>query len=259
MKNEQDCLHFFLEQQNKIIEFYLKEVSLSEKRNQAEIFYLRKKNLLSFEHQIESFFSHEENSKIKKNQMIIPNVVLDQSFCDLFRVSQNFESSPLLNEIYCLFSSPIDFSWKNKIAMKSENSFVFRTGFFNHEYAIYDSILLGFDGLFVYTKNLDHFKIQYLLEVGRDFHFPLIFIVQTKKELQTVLETDAPYFVISGYASLNSRKDLALLCQLSNLIPQNSYLMAFCGHLEKKEKNLLHALGYYIIFQCCFFSKNQQF
>lgn len=148
------------------------------------------------------------------------------------------------------FYFPLNYSWKDFITRKNENIFTFRTGFFNHEYELYDSILLGFDGIFIYCQDLDKYKIQYLVEIGRDFHFPIIFIVHNKYELQTLLETDAPYLAISGYSALNFSFETSVFFQLASLVPKTANLMAWATKIEES-KQLLHKNGYKIIFEAC--------
>ncbi|KAB8031780.1 hypothetical protein [Fluviispira multicolorata] len=231
-------LDFFLSQQNNLTNLKEKNISLELIKEQCEINYFKKENLSSFSQAMKS-------SCKRKN---IPHIILDQEFRTLFSANNNIKFDAIEENIFSLFTSELSSHWKDLMICKSEESFVIRSGFYTNEYEIYESILFGFNGMMLYCKGLDKFKIQYFTEIGRDFHFSIFFIIQNKTELQTVLETDAPYFAISGFNPLSFSPDYNLLLNISNLIPKTAEIIAYIGKYEDDKIKILQDIGYeYII------------
>ncbi|APJ04400.1 hypothetical protein [Silvanigrella aquatica] len=235
---KKNLLSFFLEQQKKLTLLNSNYFSLSDKRQLAENIFLRNKTKYNLNHKIEN-----------KKYTLIPNYIHDKDFCSLFDTEVNIIDFNNKDDIFCLFTSPLHEEWLEKISIKHEDSLVLRSGFFTQEYEIYDSIIHGFDGMFIYCYNLDKYQIQYLTEIGREFHFSIIFIIHNKKELQTVLDTDAPYIAISGYNPHNFSHDSSIFFQLANLLPKTTNLMAWAGLLENSKKTLLNNIGFKVIFE----------
>lgn len=246
MLKRKNILNFFLEQQKKLTHLQMNECSLYNKKKLADNYFLRNKFKLNFNHKIE-----QKQEKKILNSLFIPHYILDQDFCNLFHTKHKVHENIQKEDIYCLFTSPLNEDWLETISIKYEDSMILRTGFFNEEYEIYDSILHGFDGMFIYCQGLDKYKIQYLTETAREYHFTLIFIIHNKNELQTLLETDAPYLAISSYKANNFELDISIFFQLSNLIPKTANLMAWSGKLEDDKKLLLNSIGYKVVFEVC--------
>lgn len=252
MLKRKNILNFFLEQQKKLTYLQMEKCSLSEKRTLVDHYILRNKLKLNFEHKMEQL--HQQNTLATQshfNPLSIPHYILDQDFCNLFHTKYKDHENIQKEEVYCLFTSPLHEEWRETISIKYEGSMIFRTGFFSEEYEIYDSILHGFNGLFLYCQGLDKYQIQYLTEIAREYHFTLIFLIHNKNELQALLETDAPYLAISGYKAHNFEFDPSIFFQLSNLVPQTASLMAWTGKLENVKKSLLYQIGYQVIFEVC--------
>ena len=252
MKNQKNILSFFLEQQKKITNLKIKECSLFDKKRLADNYFSRNKAKINFQQKLEQKL---ENSIFKKkdnlSSVVIPHLIVDQEFCHLFQAKFEIQKNIQKEDIYCIFTSPLSEEWIEVISIKYEDSLIFRTGFFEQEYEIYDSILHGFDGMFVYCQGLDKYKIQYLTETARQYNFTIVFIIHNKYELQTLLDTDAPYLAISGYKAHNFELDTSVFFQLSNLIPKSANLMAWAGKLKNDKKKLLNDIGYKVIFEVC--------
>ncbi len=184
-----------------------------------------------------------------ENFHTISNYILDEQFTVLFNSKQSPLISSISEDIYCLFTSPLNENWQEILFYKSDSSFIFRTGFYSQEYDIYDSILKGFDGLFIYCDKQDVYQIQLLTEIARDYNFTLIFLAQDKKQLNTILETDAPYIAISGINSASLKQENHNLVQLANLVPKTAKLMAWTKKISPEEKKILHHLGYQVFFE----------
>ena len=252
MLKQKSMLGFFLEQQQKITHFQMNDCSLLEKKNLAENYYLRNKSKLNFELKLEQKFeTHFLINQNKVNSLFVPHYILDPDFCKLYHTKYQEHNAIQKEDFYCLFTSPLHENWMDTISIKYENSMILRSGFFNQEYEIYDSILHGFDGMFIYCWNLDKYQLQLLTETAREFNFTLIFIIHNKKELNTILETDAPYIAISGFKSQNFGIDTTVFFQLANFIPKSANLMAWASKLENDKKSLLNSIGYKVIFEVC--------
>jgi Indole-3-glycerol phosphate synthase len=252
MLKRKNILNFFLEQQKKLTHLQMNECPLHDKKKLTDNYFLRNKLRLHFDHKMEQ--KREQSILTNQNNLsslLIPHYILDQDFCNLFQTKYKNHENIQKEDIYCLFTSPLHEEWLETISIKYEDSMILRTGFFNEEYEIYDSILHGFDGMFIYCQGLDKYKIQYLTETAREYHFTLIFIIHNKNELQTLLETDAPYLAISGFKAHNFELDTSVFFQLSNLIPKTANLMAWAGKLENDKKMLLNNIGYKVIFEVC--------
>ena len=246
MFKRKNILGFFLDQQKKLTELQIINCPLSDKRKLTDNYYLRNRTRVNFEHKLENL-----NKNNFLNISTIPHYIMDPDFCNIFHTKCEEQENMQKEDIYCLFTSPLHENWQETISVKYEDSIILRSGFFNQEYEVYDSILNGFDGMFIYCQNLDKYQIQLLTETAREYHFTLIFIIHNKQELNVVLETDAPYIAISGFKSHNFEVDSTSLFQLANLIPKTANLMAWSHKLDENRKKLLNNIGYKVIFESC--------
>lgn len=236
-----NTLGFFLEQQKKLTYINQNNCSLHIKKKLAENFFLKQKYKFNFEHKLENINTY----------LLIQNYINDQDFCRLFQAQYNNYNFIVNNDIFCIFTSPLQNNWLELISSKQESTMLLRSGFFNNEYEIYESILFGFNGMFIFCQGLDKYKIQYLTETAREYFFTLIFIVNNKKELNTVLETDAPYLTISGYSAHTFKVETSIFYQLSSLIPKTTTLMAWSKKLDESKIKLLNEIGYKVFFEIC--------
>ncbi|MGY3805270.1 hypothetical protein ACWNT8_14495 [Pigmentibacter ruber] len=235
-------LDFFIEQQKKITNLQKQQLSITEIRKKTDEYF--KKNL------IDTCFSLKIEQKINTSSWVtIPNYINDEDFSKLFQTKRNLVELTPSDDLFCLFTSPINFDWQQYIIQKSNNSLIFRTGFFTEEYEIYDSILQGFNGLIIYCNMQDVYEIQLLTEIAREYKFTLIFLIHNKKQLFTVLESDAPYIAISGVNSDNFKNNMQNLIQLSSFIPSSAKRIAWINNLEVKDKQILQQVGYEIFFE----------
>ncbi|WGL60583.1 hypothetical protein QEJ31_03075 [Pigmentibacter sp. JX0631] len=235
-------LQFFIEQQKKITNYQKHQLSIIDIRRKTEEYF--NKNL------IDTCFSLKIEQKINSSSSItIPNFISDEDFSKLFQTERNFNAINTSDDLFCLFTSPISLDWKEYLIHKSNNSLVFRTGFFTEEYEIYESIIHGFNGLILYCFSQDVYEIQLLTEIAREYKFTLIFLIHDKNQLFTVLESDAPYFAISGINSCNFKNNIQNLIKLISFIPSSAKKIAWINKLEKKEKQILQQVGYEIFFE----------
>lgn len=180
-------------------------------------------------------------------ERIIRHHILDPEYFNLFHCMKErkfFQQEKISDNIFALFTSPLDESWKESMACLGDEQFAIRTGFFQDEYEIFKSILMGFHALTIYVTGLDYFQIQYLTEIARDYLFSLFFVIHSKEELNTILETDAPYFVFSTYQKKNFTVNPSLLYNLSQFVPRTANLFALGPSNLVKNKNELADLGY---------------
>ncbi|BBH52320.1 hypothetical protein [Fluviispira sanaruensis] len=236
-------LDFFILQQKNITKIKENYIPLTELKEQCEIYSMNKKNLNSF-----AQIMLEEDSLNNQNCKIIPKIIPDSEFRPLFSINNLSFQSSIDEKIFTLFTSELSSDWKDLMICKSDENFVVRSGFYSSEYDIYESILLGFNGIILYCKGFDKFKIQYFTEIGRDFHFSIFFLILSKQELLTVLETDAPYFPIFGFNPHSFSLDFSLLVNLINLIPKTAEPIAYVGKVSNDKIKFLQDIGYkYII------------
>lgn len=230
-------LEFFLSQQEKITRIQKNSHSIDELKEQCEKIILSK-----------NFQSHlpqilDENKELN----LIPHFIPDEDYCHLFQNKKspfNTEKEKLSEKIFALFSSPLSDNWKEIMARKGDGYFALRTGFYQDEYEIYKSILMGFQGLTIYVTGLDCFQIQYLTEVARDFSFSILFVVHNKDELKLVLETDAPYLLFSTFEKKNFSIKSCILYNLSQFVPKTASLFAMSSCHILQDKKILSELGY---------------
>lgn len=226
----------------------MQEISLTEMRKKVD-------DNLDLKINKKHFLIKLEDNYLKKQQNneafhTIPNYIIDEQFTVLFNSKKSQMTDTISEEMYCLFTSPLNETWQDFLFAKSDSSFIFRTGFYSQEYDIYDSILKGFDGLFIYCDEHDVYQIQLLTEIARDYNFTLIFLAHNKRQINTILETDAPYIAISGINSGSLKQENHNLIQLANIVPKTAKLMAWTKKITPHEKRILHHLGYEIFFEC---------
>jgi indole-3-glycerol phosphate synthase len=115
---------------------------------------------------------------------------------------------------------------KGQIFIKASQEFPIRSGFFQEEYNIYESFLLGYQGLFLYASTLDHYEIQYTQEIARDLQMLLFWVVETKEELSKVQKTDAPLILISLRRQPSLNQALQFLIRSYEKTPSKKFM--FC-------------------------------
>ncbi len=193
---------------------------------------------------LSNFFPSDSKSKIQIK--IIPHYISSEEYTSLFHISPqiDFPEKEKISEIFAVFSSPLNEDWKEVMACKGDEQFAIRTGFYRDEFEIYQSILMGFQGLTIYVAGLDLFQIQYLTEIARDYLFSLFFVVHNKEELNLVLQTDAPYIVFSAYKSKNFSIHTSIFYNLSQFVPKTANLFALAPREVLKNIKNFENLGY---------------
>ncbi|WP_338635425.1 hypothetical protein [Spirobacillus cienkowskii] len=246
MFKQKSLLNFFIEQQKKLTQIQKLDFSLQLKKEQAESLITKNKLNFNFKLKIENLLQKNEFSQ---NFVTIPNYVTDSEFSSFFNTKTISSDDILINEIYSLFTSPLQENCNDFLLYKNDDCMVFRSGFFSDEYDLYESMLLGFDGMVVYSYGMDKYKIQLLTEIARDYHFTLMFIVHNKQEIREVLETDAPYIAISGFNPKTFEVDFSHFVHLSQYIPKTTNLIAWSGYLDNSKKIFLKDIGYKVVFE----------
>ena len=229
-------LDFFIQNQAKISSFQKDLLDLEEIKEECLI-KVRTKNKLN---KLETYIDFS-SSEIK----LIPQLIPDPDFQKLYKINSfELQREKQDSSLTSLFSSPLCEKWKESLACKGDNDFLIRSGFYQDEIDIYESILLGFDGLTLYVSGLDIFQIQYLTEVARDYYFSVFFVIHTKAELDIVLKTDAPYFIFSCYEKKNFNIDMSFLYKTSQFVPKSASLFAMVPEEVLKNKSTFKDLGF---------------
>ncbi|MBX9703924.1 MAG: hypothetical protein K2X39_07195 [Silvanigrellaceae bacterium] len=241
MKNKESdyLLDFFLTQQAKLDEIF-KETNpdyLSELRSQAE------KNIQTYEKR-NNFNSLLQENQFEKNSFItIPHYILDQSFADFLgvKVEDTFDKE----QIAALFT-PIAkrIEKEPSFFFSKTNCFFIHSGFFSSESDIYRSVAQNFKGMFLFANGKDHYELQLLTEIGRDFGISILFVASNLEEVNEILKTDAPYLVISAYHPKDFQTNLALPMTAISKVPNTCRCFCLAPPLLAKESEALKQLGF---------------
>ena len=247
-------IDFLLESQAKMTIAQKQVCLLDEIKEECLNLIANKKNKSSFSQIIET------QDKLK----IIPHYIPDEEYAFLFKenkkkssiLSSSHLSSPGLQmsspgltggsieNVFALFTSPLNQNWQEAMTCQGDEQFAIRTGFYQDEFDIYQSILMGFQGLTIYVSGLDVFQLQYLTEVARDYSFSLFFVLHNKQELNLILQTDAPYLVFSVFQKKDFSIQNSLLYNLSQFVPKSANLFALATQDVLKDKKSLVEMGY---------------
>jgi hypothetical protein len=114
-----------------------------------------------------------------------------------------------------------------------------RSGFIQSEYLIYESLLLGFDGVCVHARGLDRYTLQLLLELCRDLGLIFIPLAESRESLEEILETDAPTVGIWSYRARDLQPDWRIFTDLEVHIPKNCQTFVFIPRPDEKALALL--------------------
>jgi hypothetical protein len=114
-----------------------------------------------------------------------------------------------------------------------------RSGFIQSEYLVYESLLLGYDGVCVHARGLDRYTMQFLLELCRDLGLIFIPLAESRESLDEILETDAPTVGIWSYRARDLQPDWRVFTNLESHIPKNCQTFVFMPRPNEKELALL--------------------
>lgn len=237
-------LDFFLQNQVKISTTEEQIISIEKARSKCQEFLSSQEQNSSFSHFM------RDCSDFKK----VPHFISDTEYQPIF--GKNYQDisvqSAFQNDVFAIWTCAWNENWKEYLSCKTSSQISIRTGFFQQEWDIYASLLMGFQALTIYTTGLDHFQIQYLTEVGRDYGMAILFVVHNEIELRVVLETDAPYILVSSLHPKNFSHNPQPLIQLSPHIPKTmkAFLLGQTQHLS--ETTQLEEFGYKGILLPCY-------
>jgi hypothetical protein len=239
-------LDFFIEQQRKLSQLKYDSMSLEAMREHTSLSLASQPRRVRWAQFIER----------AEGLLRLPFEVSDEEFAPLFYRQgekkkqgdrQSSSDGKAFSSAACgkvIFTSPLSDQWQSSLLRKSVLDFYIRAGFYQSEWDIYETVMLGFDGLLMYASGLDVFQMQYLTEIARDYQLSLFFILHSKEELKQALETDAPYFVLSAFSPKNFSYDPAFLVKTIPHIPKTASLLAFgSGELQKKQE-IFTQMGY---------------
>ena len=162
-------LDFFIQNQAKISSFQKDLLDLEEIKEECLI-KVRTKNKLN---KLETYIDFS-SSEIK----LIPQLIPDPDFQKLYKINSfELQREKQDSSLTSLFSSPLCEKWKESLACKGDNDFLIRSGFYQDEIDIYESILLGFDGLTLYVSGLDIFSCY----EKKNFNIDMSFLYKTSQ------------------------------------------------------------------------------
>lgn len=123
-----------------------------------------------------------------------------------------------------------------------------RSGFLSSEFDVLESAAFGFHGVTLHARHLDHFQIQYLTELCRDYKMSAVVIADSEATLGRVLETDAPYLGVWGYGARDLMRDFSVFDKLSCRLPSTCVPFAFYPNVADSDRELLRVLGFRAVF-----------
>jgi hypothetical protein len=123
-----------------------------------------------------------------------------------------------------------------------------RSGFLSSEFDVLESAAFGFHGVTIHARHLDHFQIQYLTELCRDFKMSAVVVVDSEATLARVLETDAPYLGAWGYTARDLTRDFSIFDRLSRKFPSTCVSFAFYPNVTDSDRQLMQGLGFRAVF-----------
>lgn len=125
---------------------------------------------------------------------------------------------------------------------ENQSAFLLRFGFFESERDVYETVLLGYQGLTVFVRNLDLYQAQYFAEVGRDFKMSVILMVDSIAALETVLQTDAPYIGVWAYQEGTMQLNWDFVLRALESIPTACMPIVFGPNFTDAQKQMLRSL-----------------
>ena len=233
---KKNLLDFFLQTQEKITQIKEKKTPLLEIRRQAQ-----KKSDNNFNHSLKTALKKDATAYIYED-------IQDEEYKKIFTKTKAPKSS---DSASLAFIFPSLTSTKNCLESKNrdESSFFIKHGFFTQEYEIFEAKKEGFDAITLYVKTLDHYKIQYLTEIGRDYKTSIIFTISDKDDLEKVMKTDCPYLLIFGLNKKTFTQNTHEIFDLMTQIPSNFLTGIYNPSLKAPMGEELEKLGvkYFVI------------
>lgn len=205
-----NLLDFFIQSQEKITHIKDKRRSLLEIREHAF------KETENTSYLIKSLKTALEDQACHS----IYEDILDRDYKKLFnKINASYSNSS--NSFSCIFTALTEFQSYQVNKEKQNTDFAIKHGFFTQEYDIYEAKIEGFDAITIYVKPLDHFKIQYLTEIGRDYKISIIFTICDTQDLEKVMKTDCPYLMIFALNPKTFKQCSHNVIDLMTHIPSN--------------------------------------
>jgi hypothetical protein len=225
-------VEFFLDQQCTFNQIAQQHQNLDDLRSLCDLKCMNKKNFKVFSH----LYKAEPTGIMKFDFSVYP-----KDYEPLFFEHDVPEKNTSGHMAF--FYGPCD-PKLNFETTKSDTFYNICMGFFESEYDILKAIYEGFDSITIYTNRLDKYQIQYLAELGRDYHCNVVFMVHNKKEMEKVLETDATCLCVSGFHAETFKQNLSPIYQLPKRVPDGCLLFSFLKNCGEKEELILKDLKY---------------
>lgn len=98
---------------------------------------------------------------------------------------------------------------------------IIRTGFFESEADIYETVLAGYRAVTIFARRLDVHQLQLCTEICRDMKVSCILVADSPESFDRVLETDCPYVGLWGFAAKEPTLQVSLFSQCAPNTPKN--------------------------------------
>jgi hypothetical protein len=227
-----NLLDLFLVYQNKLVEEILSELSLESIRKCAY-------EKASFRN---SSFSYFQNALRKGSVIGFSEFIYAKELEKIWRLSDPSVSlQDSLDVSFSFFADHVGEGIAQELIRPSISTvgIRMRSGFIQSEYLIYESLLLGFDGVCVHARGLDRYTLQFLLELCRDLGLIFIPLAESRESLIEILETDAPTVGIWTYRARDLQPDWSVFTGLESHIPKNCQTFVFMPRPDEKALSLL--------------------
>jgi hypothetical protein len=126
---------------------------------------------------------------------------------------------------------------------RDSRALVLRCGFVTEQTDVLMAADLGFSGIQIHAAELDLFELQYLIELARDCRLSPVVSVENSKQMEIVLQTDAPHIALCCLAATGREQAIRFVQQTLPRIPANCTRIVVAGGFSQTELQHLGNLG----------------
>lgn len=120
---------------------------------------------------------------------------------------------------------------------------VLRKDFIIEDYQIYESSLIGADGILLIKSALEKKQLKKFIELACDLGLDPLVEVHTKYELEESLECDAEIIGINNRNLKSFKTDITITKELANLVPKEKVLVSESGISSRRDIENLKRFG----------------
>ncbi|MEN9809272.1 MAG: Indole-3-glycerol phosphate synthase [Pseudomonadota bacterium] len=193
---------------------------------------------------------HLWDSELRQCFMQVDADPEEQDATDLFAQLDALQA----NQLCGLFPRPgfwMESSWSEEESAlrdaltraSATRALVLRCGFITEQTDVLMAADLGFSGIQIHAAELDLFELQFLIELARDCRLSPVVSVENSKQMEIVLQTDAPHIALCCLAANGREQSIRFVQQTLPRIPANCTRMIVSGGFSQTEMQHLGNLG----------------